>query len=331
MDQKSTYMQRLSNVAWKLLKYIRRLALTGCVLFTAVFWIAWAIALSQGMIYRFQFWKFGIKMTLITLAAVVAVVLWRFFDMRRVGILTAFCTFEATLALLCPMVDLYYAGFNPQMISYQENKAPNGNINIWVYDFPEVARVYNTEPKTIFFWHILNWDTENNRYALGKKYYKNFSAITCEDGITRYFSSGYPEVKARVYDTRNWRKGDIVDDYIQKLERYLILQCYKEERMGWEYVYTNNKSFGEGDLYFVVKEDDDLVQYSKDISKMISKVLEELIFRSAISFEGSITIKYEHKSASDNSVTFKFGGHDLEQPEYYTDWRHVLKVLEDGM
>ena len=325
------YTHRLSSFGWKLLKYIRRLAFTGCVLFTAVFWIAWAIALSQEMIYRFQFWKFGIKMTLITLAGVVAVVLWRFFDMRRVGILTAFCTLEATLALLCPMVDLYYDGFNLQMISYKEIEAPNGGIEIRVYEFPEVARVYDTEPKTLFFWHILNWDTENNRYALEKKYYKNFSAITCEDGITRYVSSGYPEVKARVYDNRNWRKGDIVDDYIQKLERYLVLQCYKEEKMGWEYVYTNNKSFGEGDLYFVVKEDDDLVQYSKDISKMISKVLEELIFRSAISFEGSITVKYEHKSASDNSVTFKFGGHVLEQPEYYTDWRHVLEVLRDGM
>ena len=74
MYQKSTYMQRLSNVAWKLLKYIRRLALAGCILFTAVFWIACAIAASQGLLYRFQFWKFGIGMTLITLAAVVAVV-----------------------------------------------------------------------------------------------------------------------------------------------------------------------------------------------------------------------------------------------------------------
>lgn len=286
MNAKLKFTHRLSSLAWKLLKYIRRLALTGCVLFTAVFWIARAIALSQGMIYRFQFWKFGLKMTIITVAAVVAAVLWHFFDMRRIGILTAFCTFEATLALLCPMVDLYYDGFNLQMISYKEIEAPNGGIEIRVYEFPEVARIYNTEPKTIFFWHILNWDTENNRYALEKKYYKNFSAITCEDGITRYFSSGYPEVKARVYDTRNWRKGDIVDDYIQKLERYLFLQCYEEERMSWEYVYTNHKSFGEGNLYFVVKEDDDLVQYSKDISKMISKVLEEPVFRSAMSFEG---------------------------------------------
>ena len=97
-----------------------------------------------------------------------------FFDMRRIGILTAFCTFEATLALLCPMVDLYYDGFNLQMISYKEIEAPNGGIEIRVYEFPEVARIYNTEPKTIFFWHILNWDTENNRYALEKNTIKIF-------------------------------------------------------------------------------------------------------------------------------------------------------------
>ncbi len=64
---------------------------------------------------------------------------------------------------------------------------------------------------------------------LKKNTIKIFLAITCEDGITRYFSSGYPEVKARVYDTRNWRKGDIVDDYIQKLERYLFYNVTKKK------------------------------------------------------------------------------------------------------
>lgn len=329
MDQKSTYMQRLSNVAWKLLKYVRRLALTACVLFTAVFWIAWAIALSQGLIYRFQFWKFGIKMTLITLAAVVAVVLWRFFDMRRIGILTAFCTLEATLALLYPMFDLYYRGVNLKMITYHiTDEGDYGTIKLAHITDP--SRVYKAKTEAVFFWRILNWETENTRYSLKKKYYKDFFEITCEDGITRYFSSDYPEVKVRIYDNKNWRKGDILDDYIQKLERYLILQCYKEEGMSWEYVYTNNKSFGEGALYFVIKEDDNLVQYSKDISKMIKKILDEPLFGYALGFEGSITIKCENKSVANPGITFKFGGDDLEQPEYYTDWRHVLKVLENG-
>ncbi len=330
MDQKSAYMQRLSNVAWKLLKYVRRLALTACVLFTAVFWIAWAIALSQGLIYRFQFWKFGIKMTLITLAAVVAVVLWRFFDMRRIGILTAFCTLEATLALLYPMFDLYYRGVNLKMITYHiTDEGDYGTIKLAHITDP--SRVYEAKTEAVFFWRILNWETENNKYALGKKYRRDFSEIACNDGITRYMSTSYPkvpEVKARVYDNRNWRKGDIVDDYIQKLERYLVLQCYKEEGMTWDYILEKNDSFGEGDLYFVVKEDDDLVQYSKDISKMIDATLSETLFDR---FEGSITVKYEGKDTTDADVTFKFGGHDLEQPEYYTDWRHVLKVLEDGM
>ena len=328
MDQKSTHMQRLSNVAWKLLKYVRRLALTACVLFTAVFWIAWAIALSQGMIYRFQFWKFGIKMTIITAAAVVAAVLWHFFDMRRVGILTTFCTFEGILALFYPMFDLYYEGINLQLISYEEIETSSGEIQIQIDDYPEPTLYYDAKTEAVFFLRILNRDTVHDKYALHQKYHDNFSEITCEDGITRYVSQDYPEVKVRVYNNRDWKKGNIVDDYIQKLERYLILQCYKEEGMTWDYILEKNDSFGEGDLYFVVKEDDDLVQYSKDISKMIDATLSETLFDR---FEGSITVKYEAKDTTDGGVTFKFGGHVLEQPEYYTDWRHVLKVLEDGM
>ncbi len=328
MEQKLTYMQRLSNVAWKLLKYIRRLAITGCVLFTAVFWIACAIAASQGLLYRFQFWKFGIGMTLITLAAVVAVVLWHFFDMRRVGVLTAFLAFEGTLIFLWPMINLYYGGINWESVAYYEEKITNDKIQITVYEYVYPARNYDAKAEAIFFMRILNCETENTRYALNKKYHKNFSAVTCEDGITRYVSSDYPELKVRVYDNKNWRTGDIVDDYIQKLEQYLALQCYKKEGMSWEYVYTKNNSFGKGDLYFVIKEDDDLVQYSKDISKIIDATLSETLF---VRFEGSITVKYEGKDTTDADVTFKFGGHDLEQPEYYTDWRHVLKVLEDGM
>lgn len=331
MNAKLKFTHRLSSLAWKLLKYIRRLALTGCVLFTAVFWIARAIALSQGMIYRFQFWKFGLKMTIITVAAVVAAVLWHFFDMRRIGILTAFCTFEATLPLLYPMIDLYYEGINPQMISYKEIETNSGEIQIQIDDYPEPTLYYDAKTEAVFFLHILNRDTVHDKYALYQKYYHSFSEITCEDGITRYVSQDYPEVKVRVYNNRDWKKGDIVDDYIQKLERYLILQCYKEEGMNWEYVYIPQISFGEGDFYFVIKEDDNLVQYSKDISKMISKVLEEQLFGYLPGFEGSITVKYESKSTTDADVTFKFGGDDLEQPEYYTDWRYVLEVLEDGM
>lgn len=30
-------------------------------------------------------------------------------------------------------------------------------------------------------------------------------------------------------------------------------------------------------------------------------------------------------------VIFNFGDSYPEQPEYYTDWRHVFEVLEDGM
>lgn len=241
------YTRRLSSVIWKLLKYMRRLALTVCVLFTTVFWVVWAIALSQGLIYRFQYWKLGLRMTIVTLAALAATVLWRFLDTRHVGVLTAFLTFEVTLMFLWPMVDLYYEGFNWDLISYQI-KWIDGNTYIKVDDYPEPERYYEIKGEGRFFWRILNGDIVNNKYALEKKYHKGFSEIICEDGITRYISNDYPEVKVRVYDNRDWKKGDIVDDYLQKMERYLILQCYKEEGMTWEYVYISSNSFGEGDL-----------------------------------------------------------------------------------
>lgn len=328
MDQKSTHMQRLSNVAWKLLKYVRRLALTVCILLTAAFWIAGPVALRYGLIYRSQFFILGIGLTLITLAAVIATVFCRFFDMRRYGALITFLILEAAIMLLWPMFHLYLAGFNGDATSYTIQEGKYDDIQITVYESLYPVRNYDARVEAVFFMRILNWDTENTRYALNKKYRRNFSNIACNDGIIRYVSSDYPEIKVRVYDSSKWKSWDIVDDYIQKLERYLALQCYKEEGMSWEYVYTKNDSFGEGDLYFVVKEDDDLVQYSKDISKMIDATLSETLF---VRFEGSITVKYEGKDTTDADVTFKFGGHDLEQPEYYTDWRHVLEVLEDGM
>ena len=83
----------------------------------------------------------------------------------------------------------------------------------------------------------------------------------------------------------------------------------------------------EKEIFTLLSKKMTIWQYSKDISKMIDTALSESLFNR---FEGSITVKYETKDTTDAGVTFKFGGNDLEQPQYYTDWRHVLKVLENG-
>ncbi len=324
MDQKSNYMHLPSSVVWKILKYIRRLALVICILLTAAFWIAGPIALRYGLIYRSRFFILGIGMTLITLAAVIATVFCHFFDLRRQGVLIAFLILEAAIMLLWPMFHLYRIVF----YGYSVQEGKYGNIQITTNDYPGPVRYYDARVEAVFFMRILNWDEVNDIYALKKKYDTNFYKAKSENDISRYVSGKYSEVEVRVYDHVKWKDHDIVDDYIQKLERYIPLKCYKEEGMTWDYILEKNDSFGEGDLYFVIKEDDDLVQYSKDISKMIDATLSETLFDR---FEGSITVKYEAKDTTDGGVTFKFGGHVLEQPEYYTDWRHVLKVLEDGM
>ena len=317
------YTHHLSSLGWELLKYIRRLAFIICLLFTAAFWIAGPIALRYGLIYRSRFFILGIGMTLITLAAVIATVFCHFFDLRRQGVLIAFLILEAAIMLLWPMFHLYRIVF----YGYSVQEGKYGNIQITTDDYPGPVRYYDARVEAVFFMRILNWDTENTRYTLSQKYMRDFSNITCNDGIIRYVNNDHPEIKVRVYDSGKWKTWAIEDDYIQKLERKLFLNCYRKEGMDWEYVLGKNDDLREGEIYFVIKENDDLVQYSKDISKMIDAALSEYLFDE---FEGSITVKYETKDTTDAGVTFKFGGNDLEQPQYYTDWRHVLKVLENG-
>lgn len=306
------------------LKYIRRLALLICILLTSAFWIAGPVALRYGLIYRSRFFILGVGVTIITLASVVAAVFCRFFNMRRQGPLIAFLMLEAAIMLLWPMFHLYHAVFSEYSI--QEGKY--GNIQISTDDYPGPARYYDAKVEAVFFMRILNWDEVNDIYALKVKYHTNFYKAKSKDGISRYVSGKYSEIKVRVYDHGKWKAWAIEDDYIQKLERKLFLNCYRKEGMDWEYVLGKNDDLREGEIYFVIKENDDLVQYSKDISKMIDAALSEYLFDE---FEGSITVKYETKDTSDAGVTFTFGGDELEQPEYYTDWRHVLKVLKEGI
>lgn len=314
----------------RIVKYVYLLAIVACVLFTAIFWSIWGIALSEGLFYRFWFWKFGVGMTVITFAVVAAFVCCRFFDLHRVEVQAAFLAFEAALIYLWPIFLFYYLGFNPEGVEYSEKDMNCNYIEVKLLDYPEPTRYYYAKQEKMLFMKFIEWGPEDNVVMLNDKYGTEFSYIECSDGTIRYIPEKHPQVKVRVYGhgtTYDLFDNFISDDYLDKLVTELTLECYKKNDMPWEYeIILPEDGSSEGQLYFIINENDDFIEYSKDLAEIVTANLKDPLFNR---WHGTIGIKFEKCNHKD---WLGFGvGDQVISPDYYTKWQNVLSGLNSDL
>ena len=188
-------------------------------------------------------------------------------------------------------------------------------------NFPDADIHFFAEPKALLFMEYFDWDVEHDIYILEYKYNTTFTvAENRGDGINRYSPFEHPEIAVRVYFRDIY---GIVDDYQYQLTSNIALKYYKEKGLLWEYRHVDDY---EGNIGFIVKDDDNLEQYAQDLASMVAEALKDPFYKDNV---GWLNIGVAENTwemlAFGDYLPFKENG---ISPDFYSDDQNVLNELK---